>query len=79
MSNGEDYRVVIVCDGRCPNYMESGAILDYHRYKFKYVDQHEHAVILVGLELECTLNQFIRETNLPPESQGVGKSSSAFQ
>jgi hypothetical protein len=40
----------IVCDGRCPNNMESGAIINYHHYKFKNVDQHEHAVVVVGLE-----------------------------
>ncbi len=42
--------MVILCDGRCPNYMVSGAIINYHRYKFKNVDQHEHAVVVVGLE-----------------------------
>jgi hypothetical protein len=75
----EDYRMGIVCDWRCPNNMEGGAIVDYHRHKFKYVDQHEHAVIVVAPESECTLNHFIRETNVPPESQGDRKSSSAFQ
>jgi hypothetical protein len=34
----EDYRMGIVCDGRCPNNMESGAIVDYHRHKFQYID-----------------------------------------
>ncbi len=47
----EDYRMGIVCDGRCPNNMESGAIVNYHHHKFKYVDQHEQAVVVVGLEL----------------------------
>ncbi len=40
----------IICDGRCPNNMESGAIVDYHHHKFKYVDQHKNAVVVVGLE-----------------------------
>ncbi len=31
--------------------MESGAIINYHHYKFKKVDQHEHAIVVVGLEL----------------------------
>jgi hypothetical protein len=69
----------IVCDRGCPNNMESGAIVDYHHHKFKNVDQYKHAVVVVGLELECMLNHFVREMNLPPESQGDGKSSSAFQ
>jgi hypothetical protein len=59
----------IVCDGRCPNIMESGAIVDYHRHKFQYVDQHKHAIVVAGFELECTLNHFVRERNVPPESQ----------
>jgi hypothetical protein len=75
----EDYRVGIVCDGRCPNNMESGAIVGYHHHKFEYVDQHEHAVIVVAPESEFTLNHFIREMNVPLESQSDGKSSSAFQ
>jgi hypothetical protein len=75
----EDYRIGIVCDGRCPNNMESGTIVDNHSHKFQYVDQHEHAVVVVGLESECTPNHFIREINVPPEYQGDRKSSSAFQ
>jgi hypothetical protein len=59
--------------------MESGAIVDYHHHKFQYVDQHEHLVIIAGFELECMLNHFVRETNVPPESQGDGKSSSTLQ
>jgi hypothetical protein len=35
----EDYRMGIVCDRRCPNNMESGAIVDYHHHKVKDVDQ----------------------------------------
>ncbi len=46
----EDYRMGIICDGRCPNNMESGAIVNYHHHKFKYVDQHEHAIVVGGLE-----------------------------
>ncbi len=69
----------IVCDERCPNNMESGAIVDYHCHKFEYFDQHKHAIIVVAPESECMLNHFIRETNVPPESQSDGKSSSAFQ
>jgi hypothetical protein len=75
----KDYRTGIVCDGRCQNNMESGAIIDYHSHKFKNIDQHKHAVVVVGLESECTLNHFIWETNVPQESQHGGKSSSAFQ
>jgi hypothetical protein len=55
--------------------MESGAIVDYHRHEFQYVDQHKHAVIVADFELECTLNNFVRETNVPPETQGDGKSN----
>jgi hypothetical protein len=40
----------IDCDGRCPSNMESSAIINYHRYKFKNVDQQEHAIIVVGPE-----------------------------
>jgi hypothetical protein len=69
----------IICDGRCLDNMESGTIVDYHRHKFQYVDRYKHAIIVVGLESECTLNHFVRKTNVPPESQGDGKSSSAFQ
>ncbi len=58
----------ILCDGRCPNNMESGTIGHYHHHKLEDVDQYEHAVIVVASELECTLNHFIRETNVPPES-----------
>jgi hypothetical protein len=47
----EDYKMEIVCDGRCPNNMESGAIVDYHHHKFECIDQHEHAVIAVAPEL----------------------------
>jgi hypothetical protein len=47
----EDNRMGIVCDRRCPNNMESGSIINYHHYKFKNVDQHKHAVVVVGLEL----------------------------
>ncbi len=57
--------------------MESGAIVDYHRQKFQYVDWHEHAIVVAGFESECTLNHFVRETNVPPESQSDGKSSAA--
>jgi hypothetical protein len=46
----EDNRMGIVCDGRCPNNMESGSIIKYHHYKFRSVDQHRHAVVVVGLE-----------------------------
>ncbi len=69
----------IVCDRRCLNNMESSTIVDYHYHKLDYVDQHKHAIIVVAPELECTLNHFIRETNVPPESQSDGKSSSTFQ
>jgi hypothetical protein len=79
VGNVEDYRMGSHCDERCPSNIESGAIVDYHHHKFKYVDQHEHVVIVVAPELECTLNHFIRETNEPPESQSDGKSSSALQ
>jgi hypothetical protein len=51
VSDVEDYRMGIVCDGRCPNNKESGAKVDYHCHKCKYVDQHKHVVIVVGLEL----------------------------
>ncbi len=47
----EDYRMGIVCDGRCLNNMESGAIINYHRHKFNTVDQHKHAIVVVGLKL----------------------------
>jgi hypothetical protein len=46
----EDYRMGIVCDRRCPNKMESSAIVDYHHHEFEYVDQHKHAVIVVAPE-----------------------------
>jgi hypothetical protein len=59
--------------------MESSAVVDYHCHKLEYVDQYEHAVIVVAPELECTLNLFIREMNVPPESQRDGETSSAFQ
>jgi hypothetical protein len=59
--------------------MESSAIVDYHRHEFQYVDQHEHAIVIAGFESECTLNHFAWETNVPPESQGDGKSSSTLQ
>jgi hypothetical protein len=35
VGNVEDYKMGIVCDGMCPNNMESGAIVDYHCHKFK--------------------------------------------
>ncbi len=41
--------------------MECVAIVDYHHHKFQYVDQHEHAIIVVGLELECTLSQCLMD------------------
>jgi hypothetical protein len=47
----EDYRMGIVCDRRCPNNIKSGAIINYHHHKFKNVDQHKHAIIVVGLKL----------------------------
>jgi hypothetical protein len=47
----EDNRMGIVCDRRCPNNMESRVIIIYHCYKFKNIDQHKYAVIVVGLEL----------------------------
>jgi hypothetical protein len=59
--------------------MESGTIVDYHHHKFQYVDQHKHAIVVAGFELECTLNHFVRETKVPPESQGDGKYSSTLQ
>jgi hypothetical protein len=34
----EDYRMGIVCDGRCLNIMESGIIVDYHHHKLEYFD-----------------------------------------
>jgi hypothetical protein len=34
----EDYRMGIICDRRCLNNMESGAIADYHHREFDYVD-----------------------------------------
>jgi hypothetical protein len=57
----EDNIMEIVCDRRCPNNMESGTIINYHHYKFKNVDQHKHASVVVGLESQCTLNNFIQE------------------
>jgi hypothetical protein len=47
----EDYRMGIVCDGRCLNNTASGAIVDYNRHEFEYVDQHEHAVVVDAPEL----------------------------
>jgi hypothetical protein len=52
----------IVCDGRCPNNMECGAIVDYHCHKFQYLYQHEHAIVVAGFELECMLNHFSQKT-----------------
>jgi hypothetical protein len=78
-SDVEDYKMGVVCDRRCPNNMESGAIVDYHHHKLDYVDQYKHAVLVVAPELECTLNHFIRETNVPPESQSDGESPSSLQ
>jgi hypothetical protein len=75
----EDYRMGIVCDGRCLNNMESGAIVDYHHQKLEYIDRYQHAVIVVAPESECTLNHFIQKTNVPPESQSDGEFSSTFQ
>jgi hypothetical protein len=75
----EDDRVGIVCDGSCTNNMESGAIVDYHHYKLEYVDQHEHAIIIVAPESEFILNHLIRETNVLSESQSDGESYSTFQ
>jgi hypothetical protein len=46
----EDYRMGIDCDGRCPNNMESGAIVNYHHHKFKYLNQHKHDIVVVGLK-----------------------------
>jgi hypothetical protein len=46
----EDYRMGIVRERRCPNNTESSAIVNYHHHKFKYVDRHKHATIVVGLE-----------------------------
>ncbi len=67
--------VGIVCDGRCPNNLECSTIVDYHCNEFQYIDRHKHAVVVAGFESECTLNHFVREMNVPPESQGDGKSS----
>jgi hypothetical protein len=50
VSDVEDDRMGIVCDGRCPNNMESGAIVDYHYHKLEYVDQHKHAIVVVYAE-----------------------------
>jgi hypothetical protein len=41
--------------------MESGAIVDYHRHKLKYINRYKYAIIVVAPELECMLNHFIRE------------------
>jgi hypothetical protein len=73
----EDYRVGVICDRRCPNNMERGAIVDYNHHKFQYVDRHEHAVVIAGFESGCTLNHFVRETNVPPESQGSKRAAPA--
>ncbi len=59
----------IVCDGRFPHNMESGAIVDYHHHKLKDVDWYEHAIVVVAPESKYTLNHFIQEMNVPPESQ----------
>jgi hypothetical protein len=75
----EDYMMGIVCDGRCPNNMESGAIVDYQCHKFEDIDQYKHAVIGIASESECTLDHFIQKKNVPPESQCNQESSSAFQ
>jgi hypothetical protein len=58
--------------------MESGAIVDYHHHELEDVDQYEHAVIVVAPESEYTLNHFIQETNVPPESQCDQEYSSIF-
>jgi hypothetical protein len=50
VSDVEDYRMGIVCDRRCPNNMESSAIINYHRHKFKNIDGHKHTFVVVGLE-----------------------------
>jgi hypothetical protein len=47
----EDNRMGIICDGRCPNNMESGTIINYHNYKFNNIGRHKHAIVVVGLEL----------------------------
>ncbi len=79
VSDIEDYKMGVICDGRCPNNMERGAIVDYDCHKFKYIDQHKHPIIVVAPESEGTLHHFIRETNVPPKFLSDGKSSSAFQ
>jgi hypothetical protein len=65
----------IICDGRCPNNMGSGAIVNYHRHKFENIDQHEHAVIVVAPELLCNLTNFIWEIKVvenPPAPSRCG-------
>jgi hypothetical protein len=37
VGNVKDYRMGIVCDGRCPNNMESGATIDYHHHELEYI------------------------------------------
>jgi hypothetical protein len=75
----EDYRMGIVCDGRCWSSMGNGTIVDYHHHKLEDVDQYELAIIVVAPETGCTLNHFIRETNVQPESQRNQESSSGFK
>ncbi len=75
----EGYRMGIVCDGKCPNNMESGAIVDYNHHSLKVVDWYKLAIIVIALEAKCTLNTFSRETNVPPEFWCDQEYSSAFQ
>ncbi len=72
-------RVVSDVDGRCPNNMESGTVVDDHCHKRKDIDRYKLAITVVAPGVECMLNKFIWETNVPPESQFNWESSSAFQ
>ncbi len=59
----------IACNGGCPDDVKCGAVVYDCCSKLEDVDQDECTIRIIALEAESTLNHFVRESNMPPESQ----------
>ena len=75
----EMYRVEILCYICCGYQVQWSTVVDDNSDKFEHIDGDEQAVSIVFFVYERTLDHFVREHNMPPESEGNRVPSRTFK
>jgi hypothetical protein len=65
----------ILQDRGLPDNVKCGAVIDDHRHELQDIDRNKHAVSIISIEMEHTLDDFVGECLVPQESQCNRESS----